>query len=482
MKTRGILTSSCRRPSTALTNPCNTTCGGRSLPFARAGEDTAAIVTAAIAASTARQSVCDPIDVAAATRKRRSEARLPPPPSNALRCYRLPVEFASMALTVAGTLAGTGVPVTLRIPGARDQRELLNAATADRFAGVEVALGVDCHHVQECEVAGHVSGPAESAENRRIRSTRRRRVIQRTRVVQDPHDFVSAIRLVHEALHDVRREVHVPRRTRRADRRSARNDRYLLHERAGRRPRPFRIDIESILAAIACVDEAVVGKHDAMRMATVPGGELAGTRPHPAHLPLISAVLVEHDHAVVAVAVRDIDFAVGGIHGDVSREAQIYRAGAGLPDVSPTRSGASDEVARCAHRINSRVTFEFRADRHQQMTVVRIFLHDAVAVASDPHVVLVIDEATMNAVRQDGVLAADVIAGRTDRAGGHERRIAPRVDDVAGSIELDDRRRRLRLERTAERARMGVGAADALRRSQSAGLKAARNDENVILR
>src|SRR5579864_3589582 len=60
------------------------------------------------------------------------------PPWNPLRCYRSPVEFASMALTVARTLAGTGVSVPLRIPRAYDQRELLHAAAADRFAGVEV--------------------------------------------------------------------------------------------------------------------------------------------------------------------------------------------------------------------------------------------------------------------------------------------------------------------------------------------------------
>ena len=61
-----------------------------------------------------------------------------------------------------------------------------------------------------------------------------------------------------------------------------------------------------------------------MRMAAVSGGELAGTRPHRPHLPLINAVLVEHDDAVIPVAVGDIDLPVGGVHADVGRKAEIF--------------------------------------------------------------------------------------------------------------------------------------------------------------
>ena len=59
-----------------------------------------------------------------------------------------------------------------------------------------------------------------------------------------------------------------------------------------------------------------------MRMAAPAGGELTVTRAHRAHLAQILPVCVEHDHAMIAIAVGDVDLAVSGIHGDVRRKAQ----------------------------------------------------------------------------------------------------------------------------------------------------------------
>ena len=88
-----------------------------------------------------------------------------------------------------------------------------------------------------------------------------------------------------------------------------------------------------------------------------------------------------------------------------------------------------------------------RADLQQQrLAVVRVLLDDAIAVAGDPDVVLIVDEAAVDAVRQHVA-------------------IAPGVDHVARLIELDHRRRRHRVER--------------LRRVDEI---AARDDEDVVAR
>jgi hypothetical protein len=63
-------------------------------------------------------------------------------------------------------------------------------------------------------------------------------------------------------------------------------------------------------------------------------------------------------------------------------------------------------------RIGARVTasgswrvvaYTFRADLQQQSATVRVFLHDAVAVAGDPDIVLIVDKATVDAIGQEAL-------------------------------------------------------------------------------
>ena len=81
---------------------------------------------------------------------------------------------------------------------------------------------------------------------------------------------------------------------------------------------------------------------------------------------------------------------------------------------------ASGLAPELPHDVARRVVaHSARPDLQQQMfAVVRILLHDAVAVARDPDVVLVVDEAAVNAVGQDVP-------------------VAPRVHHVAGGVEFD---------------------------------------------
>ena len=51
------------------------------------------------------------------------------------------------------------------------------------------------------------------------------------------------------------------------------------------------------------------------------------------------------------------------------------------------------------------IEFSARADLQQQLAVRRIFLDDAVAVAGDPDVLLVIDEAAVDRARHGGLIA-----------------------------------------------------------------------------
>src|SRR5262249_10647444 len=72
----------------------------------------------------------------------------------------------------------------------------------------------------------------------------------------------------------------------------------------------------------------------------------------------------------------------------------------------------------CAERVRGLVVANTTlAYLHDQRAVVRILLHDAVAIARDPDVVLVIDEAAVNAV-------------------GQNISVAPRGDRVAFGVEF----------------------------------------------
>src|SRR5258708_18455556 len=93
------------------------------------------------------------------------------------------------------------VSVTVTVRAAVD--EFLDATTADRFARVQISLRVDRHHVQEGEVSGHMPGPPEPGEDRA------RRPEERGPLVEDPHDLVPAVGLVHENLRPGGRQLDV---------------------------------------------------------------------------------------------------------------------------------------------------------------------------------------------------------------------------------------------------------------------------------
>src|SRR5262249_41176544 len=117
---------------------------------------------------------------------------------------------------------------------------------------------------------------------------------------------------------------------------------------------------------------------------------------------------------------------------------------------------------------------ELRADLQQQRAaVVRPLLHDAVAVAGEPDVVLAINEATVSAVRQDQVLAGVRVWTPIGKGCWHQRRVAPAVDHFALAIEFDDRWRGLRRIRLT---------ANSLRRNQASSLEPARENKQMIPR
>ena len=200
-----------------------------------------------------------------------------------------------------------------------------------------------------------------------------------------------------------------------------------------------------------------------MGVAATTRRELAGAGAHAAHLAQEVPFSVEDDDAMVAVAVRDVDAPslTGdgirvGVDGDVRRKVQQRMTAARLADVG-ARPGPAREVGSVAQKLGSDL-------EQQRLAVVRVLLDDAiVAVAADPHIALVVDEAAVDAVRQDGV------ATRV-RTARHERRVAPGVGHAAILIELDNGGRGDRPGR----------AADSLGRRQAAGLKAAGHDEEVV--
>src|SRR4029450_51172 len=112
-----------------------------------------------------------------------------------------------------------------------------------------------------------------------------------------------------------------------------------------------------------------------MRMAAVASGELTRTVAHAAPLAQVGSFAVEDHHAVVAVAGRDVDVTVGGIHGHVRRLVG-ERLARGW--VAP-RYAAS--VAVCGPVAHSSC-----ADLKQQIAFARVLLDDAIAVAGNPDI------------------------------------------------------------------------------------------------
>jgi hypothetical protein len=136
-----------------------------------------------------------------------------------------------------------------------------------------------------------------------------------------------------------------------------------------------------------------------MRMAAIAGGELIGARTHAAHLAQIIAVSIKDDHAMVAIAVGDVDAAYltgdrvrVGIDRNGRREVQEGVTVAGLRGGAiGARAGASRKVGSIADELGSNL------EQHNA-AIVGVLLNHAISVAADPDVVLVIDIAAVNAV------------------------------------------------------------------------------------
>src|SRR5438067_1920328 len=168
--------------------------------------------------------------------------------------------------------------------------------------------------------------------------------------------------------------------------------------------------------------------------------------PRSSAVPEPLAVSVEHDHAVVAVSVRDVDAArLSGHRIRVGIDPHVRRlVQQGLAVVRRSI------CARVATIVRWRVVAHATASdlQQQRAAVVRVLLHDAVSVTGDPDVVLVVDIDAMDTHRHsaDGTVArrASVAADRVDGGGPPRRRGArqvrrPGVHHVPLAIEFDDR-------------------------------------------
>src|SRR5438093_3318513 len=212
---------------------------------------------------------------------------------------------AAVALTVALAVAVVAL----------DMQELLDAASVDRLAGVDVTLRVDCVAMQERELRTAIMPRfAQVGDDRTARP------------FHGVHDLVATIDLEEVRLGRIVGEAQIPRRARRAQpwraadslrdtgARDDRDDAYQVGERLVEH-------LDPVVAPIARVDVAVVTIHDAVRMATIARREesrevrqwvvyrcchriVVRPLPKPRHGAVV--VVLEYDHAVVSVAVGHV--------------------------------------------------------------------------------------------------------------------------------------------------------------------------------
>src|SRR5713101_3132478 len=412
-------------------------------------------------------------------------------------------------------VAGRPVRGRLGVAQVSGGLELLDAPAVDGFTREQVSPGIERDRVQEDEVACHVPGTPESGEDGARpraaldRRAGRRLTGERELAIERPDDLVAPVDLEEEALVLVDGEVEVPRRSGRAEDvlvRAVGSTRGhaspgdhgddldgLANGGSAQYPDGWRcravrrvllVDQDSIAGAVAYVQVSVLTDDQAMGVSTVAGREAAAVvrrgvgvgavHHHAAPVPEPLAVAVEHDHAVVAVPVRDVDAASLSGHGV---RVRIHPHVRWLVQESPAVVGCG-VASRVAAGIGRGVVADAaQADLQQQLaSVVRVLLDDAVSIAGDPDVVLVVDEQAMDSLRHSAqrpmARRASVAADRVDRSGpprrrgGHDVR-RPGVHHVPRPVELDDRGRWMRDHR--------------LRRHQVA-LGTAGDDEDVIVR
>ena len=100
----------------------------------------------------------------------------------------------------------------------------------------------------------------------------------------------------------------------------------------------------------------------------------------PPPLPQVLAVRVEHHHAPVAITVGEVHVPVLRVARDARRLVEAILAGI-------------EELAALGTVVG--IEHALRADLREKLPVVGVFLHHAVAVGADPHVVVPVDGATV---------------------------------------------------------------------------------------
>src|SRR3954454_6175690 len=293
------------------------------------------------------------------------------------------------------------------------QLEFLDTLSAVDLGRVDVAFGIDRHRVNPVKLPGVAAAAAEGADDRAVLA------------LEHPDLVVLAIGAQQISLSGIGPDRDVPNR--------AVAERILLEEPLldeGAVP-PKHLD--AIVHAVADIDQTVIGDLHAMhgigellrdrrlgivRRLLVVAWRLAVSAP----MPLVSAGGgVEHDDAVIAVAVGDIDLVGILVDRGFGRLAELRGV-----------------VAAPARRD--------LADLHHELAVEREFQNGVVVVgiAADPDKSLLVDF--------DAMLAPDPLIALAGTA--------PRAQQIAVGIEFQHRRRRraaFRTRRCQRRAFLVVG-------------------------
>jgi hypothetical protein len=167
--------------------------------------------------------------------------------------------------------------------------------------------------------------------------------------------------------------------------------------------------LNPIALPIANVHEAIVGKSYAVHH---PHESAANTRTRLLFCALMSPLPqkfsfpVENSDATVAVSIRYIDISICRIDGDIGRHIELRLARVHGASFESTVRGIENASL---------------PDLHEQSSLVTVFLNDAVAVASGPEIVFVVDSAAVGRVRSCPP-------------------VTKAVHDLAFGIELDERR------------------------------------------
>src|SRR6185369_939062 len=189
----------------------------------------------------------------------------------------------------------------------RLEDELLRPLAGVDLGRIDVAGRVHGHVVHPVELSGRAAVAPEAAQDAAVLAQ------------QHPHLVVLTVRGVEMRLRGVLREVEVPRRAVAA--RLRRHDE-LTHEGA-----VLAEDLDAVVRPVAHVDEAVAREPDAVHgIAEALDAGVAGRPAVGAPVALVASGLgVEHDHAMVAVAIGDEELTRGRIDHEVGGTVEVLR-------------------------------------------------------------------------------------------------------------------------------------------------------------